>query len=97
MFEKQELRSIEAGKDKLSAYAIIEWLRWEVRFKTDSDDEFKINNHFRPIYARLFALKNPLHKDVFNFKETKHNYDGLVDLIPQTESVDGLKQYTMFK
>ena len=70
-FEKQVYRAISAGKQKLSAYQIIEWIRWEV-YMTTVGDIFRISNDWIPFYARYFVYLHPEHLEVFNFKSGVH-------------------------
>lgn len=70
-FEKQALRAVEAGKEKISGYAIVNYLRWEVYLETEGD-EFKIRNDWIPFYVRLFQHVHPEHKDLFNTRPMKN-------------------------
>lgn len=42
-----------AGKTKISVVLLVQVARWELMFRTKSDDGFKINNSFTSRYARL--------------------------------------------
>ncbi len=70
-FSEQVFRAINRGKNKVSAYQIMEWVRWEIYMQTHGD-EFRINNNWIPFYARLFMVYNPEHKDIFNLRSGKH-------------------------
>ena len=72
LFCEQVFRAIANGRNKCSPYQIIEWLRWEVQFKAQSEDGFKISNNHIPFYARLFVHDYPQYKDIFNLKQMKH-------------------------
>lgn len=51
--------AINRGKRKIGSKAMIERIRWEIWFTTDSSDGFKINNNFTPYYARKWNRENP--------------------------------------
>ncbi|MFS0905664.1 hypothetical protein AB3N02_21710 [Priestia aryabhattai] len=42
-----------AGKKKISVVLLVQVARWELMFRTESDDGFKINNSYTSRYARL--------------------------------------------
>ena len=85
MFEYQVLRAITKGRKKISAYAIIEWIRWEFFVITKSDDPYRIANEMKPFYARLFVFYHPKHINIFDFHEsTKVDY-GYLDVAFQKE------------
>lgn len=69
-FEVEALKVARRGFKHYSARTIIEVLRHHSALE-DVDASFKLNDHATPFYARLFALLNPLHKDLFEFRETK--------------------------
>lgn len=52
LFLEQVLRAQKRGKNKLSSKAIINWIRWEVSIKTDSEDGYKINDAFTAIVCQ---------------------------------------------
>lgn len=47
------------GHNHYSARSIIHRLRWHVLFETESDDGFKINDHWSPYYARKLMAEYP--------------------------------------
>lgn len=47
-----------AGRKKYSVYSIFERIRWHMAVETVGDD-FKLNNNYRPCYARLLILTYP--------------------------------------
>jgi len=66
MFCRFALQTIAQGFENYSAYAIFEWIRWE----TDLGDSrgkytFKLNNNYRPYYARWFMDVYPEHAGYF--------------------------------
>lgn len=68
-FEKLALEGIERGLSTWGAKAVIEIARWNLRLQTRKD--FKINNNWAAIYARIFAAKYPQYRDFFKFREAK--------------------------
>jgi len=75
-FEECALSAIRGGRRKMGAKGLFEQLRWDQGggFKQDlfTKQEFKLNNNYTALYARLFILKFPEHKDAFALKELKH-------------------------
>lgn len=71
MFKEQVYRAIRLKREKFSANAIINWLRWEVAMRIKTDDTYKINNNFSSRYARLFVKENPHYEHMFEFREIR--------------------------
>lgn len=46
------------GKRKVGIGMLFEVLRWEVALRTSGED-FKLNNNYRALYARLIMARNP--------------------------------------
>lgn len=57
-------RVIERGYQRFSINMIFERIRWETMIET-SGDGFKVNNNYRPYYARLWMKNNPEHGTMF--------------------------------
>lgn len=57
-----------AGKEKISIVLLVQVARWEIMFRTESDDGFKINNSFTSRYARLIMQNE---KDLEGFFELR--------------------------
>jgi len=55
------------GRKKWSIVGAVEVIRWS-QLQTYSKDDFKINNNFRPLYARLIMEKCP---DLEGFFDTR--------------------------
>lgn len=55
--ETLALEAYRRGKRRWSIAAIYEVARWE-HFRT-TGDEWKLNNNFKPLYARLIMKRNP--------------------------------------
>ncbi|MGV9815780.1 hypothetical protein ACWDTQ_28205 [Streptomyces cellulosae] len=49
----------ESGKTSVGIGFLCEILRWNQGIKTNSHDDFKINNDFRAHYARMMIARNP--------------------------------------
>ena len=69
-FERFTLQAIQKGKKKISHWLIVNRIRWEIYIETTGDD-FKINNNFIALYARLFVEKHPQHKTIFSLRKMK--------------------------
>lgn len=67
-FEKYTLELIGSGK-KLGAKAVAERVRWDIEI--ERGEEFKVNNNFVSLMARLFLIKYPEHKEYFETRELK--------------------------
>ena len=68
MFESFTLQLIGAGHRRGSAEMIINRMRWETALET-TEVQFKINNNYKPLYARMFAFLNPEHEKFFSFRD----------------------------
>ena len=69
IFEAKAFAAIKMGKTKMSSKLILNVIRWEAFIQTtDSISTYKINDAYTAHYARMFALNNPAHKDVFNYR-----------------------------
>lgn len=48
---------VRRGQEKVSIYMLFEVLRWQHLLDTDDpSSEFKLNNNYRPYYARLLTM-----------------------------------------
>ena len=52
-FRKFAFQMIGLGHERLSSELLLNRVRWETMIQT-TDEEFKINNNWRPYYSRLF-------------------------------------------
>lgn len=50
---------------------IFEVMRYQWWIATDTSDEFKLNNNYRALYARLLLYRNPRLADVIEIRERK--------------------------
>jgi RNA binding exosome subunit len=74
-FEKQAFRAINAGRTKISAKMIINYIRWNV-FIESTDTNFKLNDAFGSYYSRLFTSIHPEHEDKFEFRKLRNESPG---------------------
>ena len=73
-FEKFAFDAVNRGTKKISHWLIVNRIRWEVFIVTTGSD-FKISNDFIAFYARLWRIKYPQHKELFNTKRMHGEYD----------------------
>lgn len=66
-FEAFAFQLIHSGVTKLSAYLIYERMRWESLIY--GNDGFKLNNNYRPYYARLFMQNHPEYEGYFEIRK----------------------------
>ena len=59
LFERFTLEAIRANYHNYSSTTIFERIRWHVNVDTRTDEKLKLNNNFRPWYARLFNRAHP--------------------------------------
>jgi hypothetical protein len=72
LFEKFTLDAISKGHDRLSAWLIVNRIRWETAVETRGDD-FKISNDFIAYYARLFMHNHPRYEGFFKTKTLRRD------------------------
>lgn len=78
-FEQEAYKVINAGFKHYSARVIIEVLRHHSVTAEKSASGWKIDNNIIPYIGRLFALINPHHVNLFEFRQTyKPAKDGLL-------------------
>tara|TARA_R110002020_G_scaffold225802_3_gene435991 strand:+ start:1029 stop:1298 length:270 start_codon:yes stop_codon:yes gene_type:complete len=66
-FKKYAFEAKQKGFLRYSAYSIFEIIRWHT--KVNGKGKFKINNNFRPDYARKMMQEYPQFKGFFRTKE----------------------------
>lgn len=64
-FERLTQQAIGSGCKRLSAWWVVNVLRWELMLKTEGS-EFKIPNDFIAYYARLYMHYHPEHEGIFS-------------------------------
>lgn len=70
LFKRFTIQAIDAGHKNLSAWLIINRIRWETSIETKGDD-FKISNDYIAYYSRLFMHDFPQYKGFFRTKQLK--------------------------
>jgi hypothetical protein len=68
-FKQVALDAMNMGFRTYGANGIFEIIRWKRAER--GDGEFKINNNYAPLFARLFANEFPQHADFFRFRKSK--------------------------
>lgn len=61
-------RALRAGRRRAGARMIMEVIRWEIFVTTKSDDDFKINDHHTPYYARKYMGQHPELPEFFELR-----------------------------
>ncbi|HHH29088.1 MAG TPA: hypothetical protein ENK57_12195 [Polyangiaceae bacterium] len=59
---------IRAGRANYSARAVLHRIRWHAAIQTEGDD-YKINDHVTPVFARWFHEAYPEHAGFFRTRE----------------------------
>lgn len=70
-FKAVAFDAMRMGFKTYGANGIFEIIRWKRAER--GDGEFKINNNFAPLFARLFANEFPQHENFFRFRRSKFN------------------------
>ena len=70
LFDRFTKEAIRKGHTRLSAWLIINRVRWETSLETFGGD-FKISNNFIAYYSRLFMEMNPTYKGFFKIYPMK--------------------------
>jgi len=68
LFKRFAREALDRGYKNYSANAIFERIRWYVDVETEGD-QFKINNNYRPYYARKLMGEDSVFKDFFRVRE----------------------------
>ena len=72
MFEHFTMEAIGRGHKRLSAWLIINRIRWETMVVTSGTD-FKISNDYIAYYSRLFMYNHPEYEGFFKTKELRRD------------------------
>ena len=70
LFKRFTFEAIGRGHNRLSAWLIVNRIRWETTVETLGGD-FKISNNFIAYYARLFMEEHPEYRGFFRTKAMK--------------------------
>ena len=75
LWDKFTREAIDRGMSKIGAALIMERIRWETSIKIEDarpdGKAVKINDHYKAYYSRLWMLKNPIHKGIFNTRKVE--------------------------
>jgi hypothetical protein len=69
-FERQAHHVIASGRKHYSARTIVEYIRHQTLL-AEAGGAFKINNNTVADLARLFAIRYPNYKNIFEYRTTK--------------------------
>lgn len=70
LFKQFTFEAIDKGHRRLSAWLVVNRIRWETTVETNGGD-FKISNDFIAYYARLFMDEHPKFRGFFRTKPLK--------------------------
>jgi hypothetical protein len=82
-FKSVAFDAMNLGFQRYGAKGIFEIIRW--KRAESGDGEFKINNNFAPLFARLFVNEFPHHANFFQLRTSK--FQRYIDNINQQPSV----------
>tara|TARA_E500000178_G_C17034365_1_gene762464 strand:+ start:2280 stop:2600 length:321 start_codon:yes stop_codon:yes gene_type:complete len=66
LFKRFTKQAIKAGHTHLSSEMIINRIRWETSITTN--EEYKINNIYKPYYSRMFMNDFPKYNEFFRMR-----------------------------
>lgn len=67
---RYSLKAIEKGHKNLSIEFVVNIVRWETSIKA-GDDEFSVNNNWKPWYSRMFMREFPQYEGFFRKRSSK--------------------------
>ena len=70
-FKRFTWEAIRAGRTRYSARTIWHRMRWHLHIETKSADDFKLNDHHTPYYARMFMRDHPQYDGLFELRVTQ--------------------------
>lgn len=70
-FKQVAFDAMKLGFKTYGANGIFEIIRWKRAER--GDGEFKINNNYAPLFARLFVNEYPQYEGFFRFRQSKFN------------------------
>lgn len=71
LFVRFTFQALQTGRGHYSARDIVHRIRWHTNVELASVDEFKINDHWSPYYARVFMACYPAHASIFETRESE--------------------------
>lgn len=63
--------ALAKGVKRIGSQMIMERIRWEQKININTNDDFKLNDHLVPYYARLWMEKNPEYPKFFNTRKVE--------------------------
>lgn len=84
-------RAVASGR-KVGARCVWERMRWELDIETQADD-FRLNDHLVPYYARLVMLRNPELDGYFERRDARFDVDDAT-LLREADVIDSARQNT---
>jgi hypothetical protein len=69
LFKQFTMNRVQLGFTHYSAYAIFERIRWETDQANTPENQFKLNNNYRPFYARKFMATYPEYEGFFRVRK----------------------------
>ena len=69
LFKRFAFEAIDSGREYFSAEAIVNRVRWETMIS--GDDDYKINNNYKPFYSRKFMNEFPQYNNFFRTRISK--------------------------
>jgi hypothetical protein len=69
-FKNLSFQLINKGLNKISAELIYNQIRW-LKIMQHGNDGYKLNNNFKPFYARKFMKEYPAHIGIFELRKSK--------------------------
>jgi len=73
LFKEFTFQAIDRGHKRLSAWLVVNRIRWETAVETNGGD-FKISNDFIAYYSRLFMDEHPEFRGFFRTKPLKDEH-----------------------
>lgn len=71
LFERFTMDAVAAGRNKFGAEMVYNRMRWYTSVEARaSADTYRLNNNYKPLLARLFAIIHPEHADIFEYRES---------------------------
>jgi len=84
LFCEYTFERIQRGFKNYSARGIFHRIRWETDQAETSENEFKLNDHHSPFYARAFMKAYPEYSGFFRTRKQNSKEEKATDLPPLT-------------
>jgi len=63
------------GRTRYGVDAFFNTIRWDTGLSMNGEEKFKMNDHYRPYYARLWLQNNEAHWGFFELRRVKGEYE----------------------